>query len=607
MPRLRQRCMPWAMQGQTRTTMSSRFCRDNWYGLVGQSPMPLLAVGKDVVQEFPEVFPEDLPGIPPTRQVKFRINLVPGATPVARAPYRLAPSEMKELAKQLQELTDKGFHKVHGSIALGRAPVSSVKKKDGIDEPIRQLQGIEYLSKTRSEVRVSLVKGVEKERDIPQDCIPGLDDGHYGFPIRRIMKKTLGRYLELLRKENYTQVLQEDASKVFKDRQDNGPKLTRRVSSLIGAINKKQLFQQFKAEDVQCTHPGPYLRENAMIFNTEARSPRHQEGGCWRYLVEEFKKIGETLVWKKLEQPCGWNSMLKRQEFALHVMADLKDCNSCNESSSLNTYSSGSDKMYQPEHQRPSGLLVQPEIPQWKWDNITMDFVIKLPKSSQDPMDKLARMYIKELVMKHGIPVSIICDRDPRFASNFWRSLQKALGTSLDMAAPFDALYGQKCHSPVCWAKVGQVQLTGPELVQETTERIIQIKQRIQTARDRQKSYANFKGALLYKLELPQELSRVHNTFHVSNLKKCYSDDPLVVPLEGLQVDDKLYFVEEPIEIMDREVKQLRRSRCPNFHGLYGTLSGVPEVYMGNVKINQEEISTLFTMTAPSSVSCDKP
>nr|GFB25788.1 reverse transcriptase domain-containing protein [Tanacetum cinerariifolium] len=244
------------------------------------------------------------------------------------------------------------------------------------------------------------------------------------------------------------------------------------------------------------------------------------------------------------------------------------------------------------EHQRPSGMLVQPKILEWKWDNITMDFVTNLPKSSQgyntiwvivdrltksaifipmrekDPLDKLARMYLKEVVTKHGILVLIICDRDPRFSSNFWKSLQKAL-----------------------------------ELVKETTERIIQIKQRIQTARDRQKSYDDLKhkpmefqvgdkvmlkvspwkgvvrfgkrgklnpiyvgpfkllkkvGAVAYKLELPQELSRVHNTFHVSNLKKSYSDDPLVVPLEGLQLDDKLYFVEEPIEVMDHEVKQLR-------------------------------------------------
>ncbi|GKF16259.1 putative reverse transcriptase domain-containing protein [Tanacetum coccineum] len=245
-----------------------------------------------------------------------------------------------------------------------------------------------------------------------------------------------------------------------------------------------------------------------------------------------------------------------------------------------------------------------------------------------DPMEKLARMYLKEVVMRHGIPVSIICDRDPRFASNFWRSLQKALGTNLDMctayhpqtdgqsertiqtledmlracvidfgngwvnhlplvefsynnsyhasikAAPFEALYSQKCRSP--------------------------IKKRIQAARDRQNSYTNLKhkpmefqvgdkvmlkvspwkgvvrfgkrgklnpryvrpfkvlanvGVVSYKLELPQELIRVHNMFHVSNLKKCYADEPLVVPLDGLHIDDKLHFIEEPVEIRDREVK----------------------------------------------------
>ncbi|GJS61084.1 putative reverse transcriptase domain, ribonuclease H-like domain, aspartic peptidase domain protein [Tanacetum coccineum] len=172
---------------------------------------------------------------------------------------------------------------------------------------------------------------------------------------------------------------------------------------------------------------------------------------------------------------------------------------------------------------------------------------IFIPMKETDPLEKLARMYLKEVVTRHGIPVSIICDRDPRFASNFWRSLQKALGTSLDMstayhpqtdgqsertiqtledmlracvidfgngwvkhlplvefsynnsyhasikAAPFEALYGRKCRSPVCWAEVGEVQLTGPEIVQETTEKIIQVKQRMQAARDRQKSYADLK------------------------------------------------------------------------------------------------------------------
>nr|GEV98643.1 putative reverse transcriptase domain-containing protein [Tanacetum cinerariifolium] len=147
-------------------------------------------------------------------------------------------------------------------------------------------------------------------------------------------------------------------------------------------------------------------------------------------------------------------------------------------------------------------------------------------------------------------------------------------------AAPFEALYGQKCRLLVCWAEVGEVQLTGPEIVQETTDKVIQIKQRIQATRVRQKSYADLKRKLnpryvgpfkvlekvrviAYKLELPQELSRVHNTFHVSNLKKCYADEPLAVPLDGIHIDDKIYFIEEPVEIMDRKVKQLKQSRIP--------------------------------------------
>ncbi|GJY75772.1 MAK10-like protein [Tanacetum coccineum] len=216
-----------------------------------------------------------------------------------------------------------------------------------------------------------------------------------------------------------------------------------------------------------------------------------------------------------------------------------------------------------------------------------------------DPMEKLARMYLKAVVTRHGIPILIICDHDPRQSDRTIQTLKDIL-----RACVIDFGKGW-CRSPICWAKVREVQLTGPKIVQETTEKVIWIKQRIQTTRDRQKSYANLKrktmefqvrdrvmlkvspwnrvvrfgkrgklnsryvgpfkvlekvGAIAHKLELPQELSRVHNMFHVSNLKKCYADEPLAVLLDGLHIDDKLHFVEEPVEIMDCEFKRLKQS-----------------------------------------------
>ncbi|KAI3814169.1 hypothetical protein L1987_18916 [Smallanthus sonchifolius] len=174
--------------------------------------------------------------------------------------------------------------------------------------------------------------------------------------------------------------------------------------------------------------------------------------------------------------------------------------------------------------------------------------------------------------------------------------------------APFEALYGRKCRSPICWNEIGEAQITGPELIQETSDKIIQIRDNVRTTRSRQKSYADkrrkplefkvgdlvllkvspwkgvirfgkkgklapcyvgpFKileriGKVAYKLELPPSLGNVHPTFHVSNLKKYLADENLHIPLDDVHIDETMHFVEKPIEIMDREIKQLKRSRIP--------------------------------------------
>nr|GFC54823.1 retrotransposon protein, putative, Ty3-gypsy subclass [Tanacetum cinerariifolium] len=219
------------------------------------------------------------------------------------------------------------------------------------------------------------------------------------------------------------------------------------------------------------------------------------------------------------------------------------------------------------KHQRPSGLLQQPEIPEWKWDKISMDFITKLPRSKNGhdtiwvivdrlsksahflairedySMERLARIYIDEIIVRHGVPI-----------------------------------------------------LIGPELIQETTDKVVLIKEKLKATRDRQKSYADNRskslefevgdrvmlkvspwkgvicfgkkgklapryvgpfeileiiGHVAYRLRLPEELSGVHDTFHVSNLKKCLADASLHVPLDEIKINKTLRFVEEPVEIID--------------------------------------------------------
>ncbi|GKC32350.1 putative reverse transcriptase domain-containing protein [Tanacetum coccineum] len=224
------------------------------------------------------------------------------------------------------------------------------------------------------------------------------------------------------------------------------------------------------------------------------------------------------------------------------------------------------------EHQKPFGLLQQPKIPVWKWERITMDFVSGLlrtpseydtiwvivdrltksahflPMKKTDSMEKLTQLNLKEIVCRHGVLVLIILDRDSHFTSRFQRSLQESA--------------------------VGDSQLTGPKLIRDTTEKIVQIKNRLLTAHSRQKSYADRRtkplefevarvGHVPYTLELPEELKGIHSTFHVSDLKKCLAKGDIVVPMDEIQLDDKLHMIEESTEVVDKEVKRLKQSRIP--------------------------------------------
>nr|GEY73905.1 reverse transcriptase domain-containing protein [Tanacetum cinerariifolium] len=564
--------------------------------------------------------------------------IVPGAEPVARARYRLAPSGMKDLSEQLKELSDKG---------------SSVYSKIDLRSGYHQLRA--------------------REEDIPKTAFR-TRYGHYEFQVKPFgLTNAPAVFMDLMNwvckpyLDKFMIVFIDDMLIYLKEEKEHEEHL-------------KAILELLKKEEFQGIHVDP-AKIGSVKDWTSPKSPTEIRqflglAGYYRRFIEGFLKIAKPvtkLTQKKVKFEWG-----DKQEAAFQLLKQ-KLC-----SAPILSLPEGSEDLivYCDASNKGLGAVLM----QREKDNITTDFVTKLPKLSQgydtiwviidrltksaiftpiretDPMDILARIYLKEVVTRHGIPVSIISDRDPRFASKFWRSLQNTLDTRLDVstayhpetngqsertiqtledmlracvidfgkgwvnhlplvefsydnsyhasikAAPFEALYGRKCRSTVCWTEVGEAQILGPELIQEATEKIVQIKQRMQAARDRQKSYADLKrkpiefqvedkvmlkvslwkgvvrfgkqGKLnaryvgpfkvlervrevAYKLDLPKELSRVHNTFHVFNLKKCHANEPLAVPLDGLHLDDKLYFIEEPVEIVDREVKRLKRSQIP--------------------------------------------
>ncbi|GJV46724.1 putative reverse transcriptase domain-containing protein [Tanacetum coccineum] len=422
-----------------------------------------------IVQDFPKVFPEELPGLPPTRQVEFQIDLVPNAVPLSSLPWGALVLFVKK--------KDGSFMICIDYCELNKLTVKNCYPFLRIDDLFDQLQGSSVYSK------INLSHVIDSE----------------------------GIYVDLAKIES----IKDWAS----------PKTPTEINQFLGkanvvadALSRKERIKQLRARALVMTI-GLNLPVQILKAQAEARKEENYE----------------------IEDLC--------------------------------------DKMYQDLKKL------------YLWPNMKAE----IATYETDSMEKLTRQYLKEVVSRHGVPVLIISDRDGRFTSHFWQSLQKALDfgkgwdrhlplvefsynasyhTSIKVT-PFEALYGQKCRSPICWAEVGDSQRSSPEIRRKPLEFhvgdkvILKVSPWKRVTRSANEEKLNpryirpFKflvkvRTVAYQLELPDQLSRVYSSLHVSNLKKCLSDETLVVSLDEIQIDDKLHFIKELLEIMDREVKRLK-------------------------------------------------
>nr|GEY82476.1 putative reverse transcriptase domain-containing protein [Tanacetum cinerariifolium] len=587
-----------------------------------------------IVQDFPEVFPEDLPGIPPTHQVEFQIDLIPGAALVARAPYRLAPSEMKELSDQLKELSDKGFIRPNSS--PWEAPVLFVKKKDGsfrmcidyrelnkltvknryplprIDDLFDQLQGSSVYSKI--DLRSGYHQLRVREEDIPKTAYR-TRYGHYEFQVMPF---------------GFT-----NAPAVFMDLMNRvcKPYLDKFVIVFIDDI---LIYSKSKQEHKE--HLKRFIKGFSKIAKSMTKLTQKMVKFDWGNKEEAaFQLINQKLCCAPiLALPEG------SEDFVVYYDASIKGLGTVlMQRENVIAYGSRQLKVYEKNY-TTHDLELGAVLPRTQGGNDTIwVFVDRLTKSAHflpmketDPIEKLARLYLKEVVTRHGIPVLIICDRDPRFTSNFWNSFQKVMGTRLDMsfgngwerhlsliefsynnsyhasikAASFEALYGRKStrDRQKSYADVRRKPLefqVGDRVMLKVSpwKRVVHFGKR---GKLNLRYIGPFKvlakvGTVAYRLELPEQLSRVHSTFYVSNLKKCLSDEPLAISLDEVHIDDKLCFVEKPLEIMDRKVKILEQIHIPIIKVRWNSKRGPKFTWEREDQFRKKYLQ-LFTTTAPS-------
>nr|GEW09096.1 putative reverse transcriptase domain-containing protein [Tanacetum cinerariifolium] len=585
-----------------------------------------------IVRDFLEVFPKDLPGLPLARPVEFQIDLILGAAPIARALYRLAPSEMKELSEPLQELSDKGFIRPRSSI-YSKIDLRSgyhqlrVREQDIPKTAFRtryghyEFQVMPFGQTNAPAVFMDLMNRVCKPY-LDKFVIVFIDDILIYSKDEKEHEEHLKAILELLKEEKLG--IHVDLAKIQSIKDWASPKTPTEIRQFLGLAGYYRsalildLPEGSKDFVVYCdtSHKGLGVilmqRENVIAY--ASRQLKIHEKNYTTHDLELGSVVFALKIWrhylygtkctvftdhKSLQHILDQKELNIRQRRWLELLSDY-DCDiryhpgkaqvvddalsrkerdkSLLVRALVMTISLNLPKQIledQIEALKPKNLkkedvvgMIRTDIPKERLE-LRADGTLCLNGRSWLPYyDDLRCVIMHE---SHNSKYSIHPGSEKMYQDMkklYWRSNMKAdIATYVSkcltcakvkakhqrpsglLVAPYEALYGQKCRSPVCWAEVGEAQLTSPEMIQETIEKIILIKQRIQATQDRQKSYADRKQnrwnsklgiGLCSRLELHRELSRVHHTFHASNLKKCYADEPLVMPLEGVHIDDTL-------------------------------------------------------------------
>ncbi|KAL5564136.1 hypothetical protein UlMin_027300 [Ulmus minor] len=589
-----------------------------------------------VVNEFVSVFPEDLPGLPPDREVTFEIEVLPG---------------------------------------LNKVTVKNKYPLPRIDDLFDQLKGASVFSKI--DLRSGYHQLKIKESDVPKSAFR-TRYGHYEFLVmpfgltnapaafmdlmNRVFRAYLDKFVIVFiddiliysRTAPLTALTKKDRRYEWTDKCERSfQELKERLTSAPILVLPTDVTDFTVYCDASRIGLGAVLMQNGRVIAYASRQLKVHEKNYPTHDLE--------LMYQDLKERFWWSGMKKE------VAEYVAKCLIC--------------QKVKAEHQRPGGELQPLDIPEWKWDQITMDFVVGLPRTAKVhdaiwvvvdrltksahfmsikttfSLEQLAALYVQEIVRLHGVPKSIVSDRDARFTSKFWKSVQRAMGTSLNFStafhpqtdgqsertiqiledmlracvldfkgtwnrylpliefsynnsyqatigmAPYEALYGRRCRSPVHWYETGESEITAPEFVEDTTQAVKKIQTRMKSAQSRQKSYADkrrrplefwvgdsvflkvspFKGVIrfgkrgklnpryigpyeilervgktAYRLALPPNLASVHNVFHVSMLKKYVSDKSHVLEQEPIEIHEDLSFEEKPVQILDYKIKTLR-------------------------------------------------